>query len=388
MVAVFPDNASTAELQCHTSSPLFVSTSSPNSTTSGHLYKILDKRVSECALVLFSLSQNDELVVIKILREYQDTRYSLANLKERQRCQIEALKRNRVFTPEIYIGLVPVHRYDPGQGWIEIGNAVEHPTEKSLDPDKEYALLMHRLPEDRRLDVLLKDENSLWQHVQILTEHIVYVHTKLISPISNGESAYWGSYEQLYAKLLHNLDLLGLVSVASTNSEDRETLSWLKETLLKIFLQEQYHTYFEQRVQNQRIKHCHGDLKSPNIWILPNNSISSEHSGQYVKILDAIDFNPLYCTVDILSDFAMLVIDTQVRTGSASLADKMIEHYLHLTNQKDEISRLVLAYYLVEKAIVGAAISIVYDDLPQLGANLLEVAQMRLESLVAMRPIP
>src|SRR5258707_534441 len=128
---------------------------------------------------------------------------------------------------------------------------------------------MHRLPEDRRLDVLLKDENSLWQHVQILTEHIVYVHTKLISPISNGESAYWGSYEQLYAKLLHNLDLLGLESVASTNIKDLEPLSWLKE-----------------------------------------------------------------------------------------------------------------------KPSVGAAISIVYDDLPQLGANLLEVAQMRLESLVAMRHIP
>src|SRR5260370_2093920 len=203
MVAVFPDNASTAELQCHTSSPLFVSTSSPNSTTSGHLYKILDKRVSECALVLFSPSENDELVVIKIMREYQDTRYSLANLKERQRCQIEALKRNRVFTPEIYIGLVPVHRYDVGQGCIEIGNAVEHPTEKSLDPDKEHALLMHRLPEDRRLYVLLKDENSLWQHEQILTEHIAYVHTKIISTLSNGENTNLSSCQPLYESQHH-----------------------------------------------------------------------------------------------------------------------------------------------------------------------------------------
>src|SRR5258708_8830022 len=126
---------------------------------------------------------------------------------------------------------------------------------------------MHRLPEDRRLDVLVKDENSLWKHVQILTEHIVYVHTKLISPISNGESAYWGSYEQLYAKLLHNLDLLGLVSVASTNSEDLETLSWLKETLLKIFFQEQYHTYFHHLVQNQHINNSNNYLKSHYITI-------------------------------------------------------------------------------------------------------------------------
>jgi hypothetical protein len=46
----------------------------------------------------------------------------------------------------------------------------------------------------------------------------------------------------------------------------------------------------------------------------------------------------------------------------------------------------VLGYYLVEKAIVGAAVSIVYDDLPQLGQSFLKVATTRLQTLQAMQP--
>ena len=46
----------------------------------------------------------------------------------------------------------------------------------------------------------------------------------------------------------------------------------------------------------------------------------------------------------------------------------------------------MLAYYLVEKAIVGAAISIVYDNLPDLGWAFLETAEMRLKYLENMEP--
>ncbi len=60
----------------------------------------------------------------------------------------------------------------------------------------------------------------------------------------------------------------------------------------------------------------------------------------------------------------------------------LMENYLLYTDQQDGPSRAVLAYYLVEKAIVGAAISIVYDDLPDLGLSLLDIASMRRQCLV------
>lgn len=53
----------------------------------------------------------------------------------------------------------------------------------------------------------------------------------------------------------------------------------------------------------------------------------------------------MYSYIDILSDFAMLVIDIHSRTKSCELADSMIENYLELTNQQDKASRLV--FYLM-----------------------------------------
>jgi len=379
-------------------------------------YQTEDICQSECALILFTQhTLTSERIVMKILREYKDTRYSLATLKERQQCQLEALERNRVFTPEVYIGLARIDYLDlpqgrfaieeiirgstPGgigllgleQGFFPINEIIANPTQEILDHDAEYALVMCQLPEERRLDHLLSEESedALIYYMRLLSKYVAHMHTYLIKPLDAGEAEIqWGSYQQLHSKLLHNLGLLDLV--LTTGKLDQYctldllqgTLHWLEETLLQVFSESRYHSYFEQRVREQRIKRCHGDLKSPNIWILLPDQSCNWESDDCVKILDAIDFNPCYSNIDTLSDFAMLVIDVQTRTKSPDLADEMVRYYLELTDQNNQVARSVLAYYLVEKTIVGAAISIVYDNLPELGLSLLEIAKTRLQFLV------
>lgn len=398
MAVVYPCSVLTDELQSEISSSPDTPVTSPLSTFV-RTYIIEDTCVSECAHVLFARDNlsSDECRVIKVLREYSDSRYDLSTIDRRQHCQLEALTRNRTFSPEVYIGLAPVIELDFDQGFVSIGDVIEHPTQEMLEPGKEYALLMNRLPEDCRLDYLLEEQNnaSLCSHISILTEHIANLHNHLSSTeSSDAKVMQWGSYDQLYDKLQHNLALLDLVPATdnygepATAQSSSETLRWLKEMLLKLFTQEDYRHYFEQRVQNGRIGLCHGDLKSLNIWIVPDCDSYNAAPARRIKILDAIDFNPSYCVVDILSDFAMLAIDVEVRTKSTSLANEMIDYYLTLTGQHDDISRRVLGYYLVEKAIVCAAISIVYDDLPQLGRSLLEVAAKRLKALQDMQPVP
>jgi aminoglycoside phosphotransferase family enzyme len=211
------------------------------------------------------------------------------------------------------------------------------------------------------------------------------MHVNLTPSLSLEEASSWGSYEQLYNKLLENLHILDLVPTVSRDGERicaKERIDCLRKRFIELFSQPRYRDYFEQRVQAQRIKCCHGDIKSPNIWMLPDNTGSNSELKQCIKILDAIDFNPLFSNIDILSDFAMLVIDIQTRTHSSALADTMIDHYLALTAQNEPVARAVLGYYLVEKAIVGTYISIVYDDLPDLGLSLLEVAEMRINCLM------
>ena len=161
------------------------------------------------------------------------------------------------------------------------------------------------------------------------------------------------------------------------------TIEQLTTGLREIFTERHYAHYLEQRVQAGSIKHCHGDIKSLNIWIMLD-SISADNPQQNlsVKLLDAIDFNPLFRNIDILSDFAMLVIDVWARTCSAALANRMTDNYLQWTYQDDTPSRAIFEFYVVEKAIVAAAINILFDDQFELGLRLLHLAQEHLNQLV------
>ena len=122
-------------------------------------------------------------------------------------------------------------------------------------------------------------------------------------------------------------------------------------------------------------------MKAPNIWIIPGKQLDNGEAAD-VMILDAIDFNPAYCNIDVLSDIALFITDVHARTKSRTLADLMIEYYLKKTNQNDKACKAVLAYYLVEKAVFSAGI-IYLEKKPdlELASSFWEVANVRIEDL-------
>jgi aminoglycoside phosphotransferase family enzyme len=354
-----------------------------------HCYKIEDMRQSETAWVLFTRHMTTkQCFVMKILKEYKDTRYSLEDVNERQQCQLEALHWNRIFTPGIYLGLGCIHDLDLYRKLVSLEEIIRNPTKERLDPYSDYALIMHQLPSDRRLDCILSEESASYckLYIKALVRRISEIHEDL-TPMSIEEGRRWACYEHLEEKLMHNIELaIPILDVSNTTSrgyfsEMRNTFIQLRDQLLHVFAYYPYQRFFEQRIQQQGIKRCHGDLKSPNILIAPYKPWDDGDLWRRIWILDAIDFNPSYSNIDVLSDLAMLIIDVQVRMKTPRLADFMIDEYLSLTKQQGEVSRFVLSYYLVEKAFVGAAISIVYDNLPDLGWGYLEAAKMRMEDL-------
>lgn len=397
-----------------------------NAFLTHHYFDIINRQQTASASLLFvQYRDTKERVVIKILRDYKVTRYSLVTPEERQQYQLEALHWNRKFAPGVYIGLACILGWSYNPYSIVMGEILKNPTERMLIPNAEYAIVMQELQKDRRLDFLLnkENENSCQTYIRLLTEYMAYMHTELVEPPT--PSLYnlrWGSYEQVQKKLVENLKLLDLVQIVSENDTPdssnllkdtlwqvlpqslfrryldhhikrcrgdlkfpkklKDILDPLKKNINQVFSANPYQQYLEQRIKDQRIKHCHGDLKAPHIWIEPQNDQNISEARNYIRVLDAIDFNPTFNNIDILSDLAMILVDLQARTHSPELVNLMIENYLHLTNQKDKISRSVLAYYLVEKAIMWAAVSIVYDDLPELGLTFLEVAKKRMEDLL------
>jgi aminoglycoside phosphotransferase family enzyme len=347
-------------------------------------YNITSRQASESAWIFFTSDPStSKPLVMKVLRPYHDIRYDLSSETERQRCQLEAFQQNSVFTPEVYIGLARLHNQPSEEDHILIGDIIKQPAQAALEQNTDYALIMERLPDDRRFDQLLKgDEEVVQNYVDTLTCHIAHLHMHR-TPSLTEESSYWGSYPQLQRKLEENLAFLALVLDKVNSPTMQATIEQLTTGLREIFTEEHYAHYLKQRVQAGSIKHCHGDIKSLNIWIMPD-SVSADGQQQHlsVKLLDAIDFNPLFRNIDILSDFAMLVIDVWARTCSAALAHRMTDNYLQRTNQDDTSSRAIFEFYVVEKAIVAAAINILFDDQFELGLRLLDLAQEHLNHLV------
>lgn len=355
-------------------------------------WQISDWNKSPSALLfLVHHKVTGQQLVIKMLRHYQDTRYSLETLNKRQQCLLEALRCNRVFTPDLYLGLAPVYDLDLSQRTIRIGKVMEYPTQELLDADTEYVLLMKPQDQETRLDYLLKKEN--FDSLMPLVEYIAYIHNHKVFDIQTEECIRWGGYDYLIHKLEHNLELLDFLVNRCNESDwgDRKELAEraieVKKKAQEFALQECYHRYFHLRIDESHIKLCHGDIKSPHIWIASDGSNDSDGSkgGQAwsFNILDAIDFNPMYNHIDILSDFAMLIADVQARTQSLTFVNEIIDSYLKKTKQDNEVARGVLDYYVMEKAIVGTGISILYDDKPQLGRAFLKVAENCLESISA-----
>src|SRR5437016_5333944 len=81
-------------------------------STPVNLYEIVDKRESENASCLFVRNHLGKDFVIKLLNKYEDSRYSLKKLGERQRCQLEALQANRRFAPQVYFGMASLYEWD------------------------------------------------------------------------------------------------------------------------------------------------------------------------------------------------------------------------------------------------------------------------------------
>ena len=107
-----------------------------------------------------------------------------------------------------------------------------------------------------------------------------------------------------------------------------------------------------------------------------------------VFAIDCIDFNPEFCHIDTLSDIAMLVIDLELllltdwlkdtsssneRDGE-SLIRYFLDFYLHEMKEDREKWNPLLEFYMTEKSMVCAYVSILFDERPLIGKKYLEVA--------------
>jgi aminoglycoside phosphotransferase family enzyme len=247
--------------------------------------------------------------------------------KRRFFCEKE-LELNRRLCPEIYLEVVSINK----SGNIKV---------KGIGETVEYALKMKRLPQERIMTVLLKEDKVDKKTIDVIAQIVAQFHSQAQT---NSEISQFGSLKIVKTNWDENF--------AQTTKYINQTIAQTQfefiQTKINNFL-EKNHSLFESRIANGRIRDCHGDLHSGNIFITDK-----------ICIFDAIEFNDRFRYSDVAADVSFLAMDLDFQQRP-DLGNHFIEKYSAYS--KDRQLEQLLPFYKCYRAYVrGKVISFRLDD--------------------------
>jgi aminoglycoside phosphotransferase family enzyme len=247
--------------------------------------------------------------------------------KRRFFCEKE-LELNRRLCPEIYLEVVSINKSRS----IKVNGSGE---------TVEYALKMKRLPQERIMTVLLKEDKVDKKTIDVIAQIVAQFHSQART---NSEISQFGSLKIVKTNWDENF--------AQTTKYINQTISQTEfefiQTKINNFL-EKNQSLFESRIANGCIRDCHGDLHSGNIFITDK-----------ICIFDAIEFNDRFRYSDVAADVSFLAMDLDFQQRP-DLANHFIERYIAYC--KDQKLTQLLAFYKCYRAYVrGKVISFKLDD--------------------------
>jgi aminoglycoside phosphotransferase family enzyme len=247
--------------------------------------------------------------------------------KRRINCEKE-LMLNRRLCPDIYLEVVAINK----SSIFKINGSGQ---------TVEYALKMKRLPQDRLMTCLLKEDKINKKTIDEIARIVAKFHTEAQT---NAEISKYGE-----------------IKIIKTNWDENfsQTMKYINQTIPKTdfdFLQSKINKFienneslFESRIEGENIRDCHGDLHSGNIFVT-----------EKICIFDAIEFNDRFRYSDTASDVAFLVMDLDFQ-GRSDLADYLISQYINYSN--DIQLKQLLPFYKCYRAYVrGKVVSFRLDD--------------------------
>ncbi len=254
--------------------------------------------------------------------------------KRRLNCEKE-LELNRRLCPEIYLEVVPI-------------NLSKTLKIKGSGETVEYALKMKRLPQQCIMTQLLHDGKIDKKIIDEIAEIVAKFH----------------SYAQTNAEISE----FGSQKIIKTNWDENfsQTTKYIKQTIPETdfnFIQAKINAFttrnkalFESRIANKRIRDCHGDLHSGNIFVTDK-----------ICIFDAIEFNDRFRYSDVAADVAFLAMDLDYQKRG-DLSNYFIAQYIAYS--KDAELKQLLDFYKCYRACVrGKVVSFRLDDLHIIAAE-------------------
>ncbi len=245
--------------------------------------------------------------------------------KRKYYCDRELMLNNRL-TKEMYLKVVPVR-----QQKVEI----------SIDGKEgiiiDYAIMMKRMQDSKQMHLMLDKNQVTLQHMKTLAVLIRKFHerTDVIHRKFN-EDHFSSRFNDISSISVFVKSTLGAEQVKIIEKAIRVSDKFL----------EKHNDLFMERVENECIRDCHGDLHSRNIFLY----------AQPV-IFDCIEFNDEFRQIDVLDELAFFCMDLEAE-GFYKLSKSFTEYYF--TKAKSEFGRkehLLFTYYKCYRANVRAKVN-------------------------------
>jgi aminoglycoside phosphotransferase family enzyme len=251
--------------------------------------------------------------------------------KRRKFCKKE-LEINRELCKDMYLEVVPINKLEV----IKI---------KGKGKTVEYAVKMKNIPQKKLMNKLLEKNKITKGIINQISRIIADFHTRIEYKSNTGDFNY-------QVKLDPIVEINWKENFEQTEAFIDNTIPSEKYFLIKKRIENFIKNnldLFKNRMKNRKVRFCHGDIHSGNIFIVDN-----------IYIFDAIEFNDRIRYSDVIADIGFLAMDLDFR-NKPKLAQYLIDKYIEYS--KDTKLKKLLPFYKCYRAYVrGKVVSFKLND--------------------------
>jgi len=241
--------------------------------------------------------------------------------KRRLFCEKE-LELNRRLCEGMYLEVVPINR----SNIIKI---------KGEGKTVEYAVKMKRMPQEKMMSKLLEENKVDSKLIDRIAKIIAEFHSKAET---NKRISRFGSLKIIETNWKENFEQTREFVDKTISTEEfnliRERIDNFTERNLSLF---------EKRIADGRVRDCHGDIHSGNIFVTDR-----------IYIFDAIEFNERFRYADVASDVAFLAMDLDFKQRT-DLSNFFVEKYVEYSGDLELVK--LLPFYKCYRAYVRGKVT-------------------------------
>jgi aminoglycoside phosphotransferase family enzyme len=241
--------------------------------------------------------------------------------KRRFFCEKE-LKLNKRLCGDMYLEVVPINKSDA----VKI---------KGEGETVEYAVKMKRMPQERMMSKLLENNKVDDKLVDRIAKIIAEFHSKAET---NRRISEFGSLTVIETNWKENFEQTAEYVGKTISTEDFKLIREKIEDFMK-----RKAPLFEKRMAENRVRDCHGDIHSGNIFVTDK-----------IYIFDAIEFNERFRYSDVAADVAFLAMDLDFKEQT-KLSNFFVEKYVEYSGDQ-ELAKL-LPFYKCYRAYVRGKVT-------------------------------